>query len=222
MFRESLEMFRSTRSRTIEMADELSQEQLDFAPAAGKWSAGEVLDHLLLAEKLNRDQVAELIELKRTQRKPFVRRTFADVNVSIGYIPKCLLPIFEVPFTLLNTFTPAGVREYMTRNRLVPAQHPDVATPRKGRSAAELRENLARSLKETENLFNANADLHYSEMIAQHPLLGTNNVPGLLRFMAAHEQRHQSQINNIMASPQFPRPQSSGKGVPHVELRAFD
>lgn len=205
MFRESLEMFRATRRRTIALANELSQVQLNFTSATGKWSVGEVLDHLLLAEKFNRDQIVELIELTRAQQKPFVRHTFADVNVSITYIPTSLLPVFEVPFTLLNTFVPAGVREYMTRNRLVPAQHPDIATPTRGRPAAELREDLASSLKETENLFNANADLDYSVMIAQHPLLGTNNVPGLLRFMAAHEQRHQSQINNIMTSPQFPK-----------------
>ena len=218
MFRESLEMFRSARLRTISLASGLSQAQLDFTSAAGKWSVGEVLDHLLLADKLNRDQIAELIELKRAQRKPFVRRGFADVNVSVGYIPKCVLPILEVPFTLLNTFVPAGVREYMTRNRLVPAQHPDIATPRRGRPAAELRENLASSLQETEDLFEANADLDYSEMIAQHPLLGSNNVPELLRFMAAHEQRHQSQIDNVIASPQFPESHSTRKGAPHVEL----
>ena len=209
MFRESLEMFRTTRLRTIALADELSQAQFDFTPAAGKWSIGEVLDHLLLAEKMNCAQIVELIELKRGQQKPFVKHTFADVNVSVGYIPKSILPVLEVPFTLLNTFVPAGMREYMTRNRLVPAQHPDIATPKGGRPAAELRENLKSSLEKTENLFNTNADLDYSEMIVQHPLLGTNNVPELLRFMAAHEQRHQSQINNIMVSPRFPKSHSN-------------
>ncbi len=218
MFRESLEMFRSTRSRTMAIADGLSQAQLDFSPAPGKWSVGEVLDHLVLAEKLNRDQIAELIELKKAGRKPLIRRTFADVNVSIAYIPKPVLPLLEVPFTLLNTFVPAGVREYMTLNRLIPAQNPDIATPRKGRLAAELHEDLTASLAETEGLFNANADLDYGEMIMQHPLMGTNDVPGLLRFMALHEQRHQSQINDITASPQFPKSNSSRNGEPHVKL----
>jgi uncharacterized damage-inducible protein DinB len=217
MFRESLEMFRSTRSRTMALAKQLSQEQLDFTSATGKWSPGEVLDHLLRAERVNRDQIAELIELKKLQQKPFVRRTFADVNVSVAYIPKSLLPILEVPFTLLNTLVPVGFREFITRNRLIPAQSPDIAIPRRGRSAADLREELASSFAKTENLFNANPDLDYGEMSIQHPLMGTNSVPELLRFMALHEQRHQSQINHIMASPQFP-PQPSGKGAPHVKL----
>ena len=106
MLRESLEMVRSTRSRTIALAEQLWQEQLDFTSATGKWSAGEVLDHFL----------------------------------------------------------------------------------------------------------------DYHDMSVQHPLMGTNDIPGLLRFVALHEQRHQSQINNIIASPQFPRPQPSGKGVSHVEF----
>jgi uncharacterized damage-inducible protein DinB len=218
MFQESLELFRSTRSRTRALAEQLSQEQLDFKAATGKWSAGEVLDHLLLAEGVNRDQIAELIELRKSQQKPFVRRTFADVNVSVAYIPKSLLPIFEVPFTLLNTLVPVGCREFITRNRLIPAQSPDIAIPRRGRSAAALHEELASSFAETENLFNANPDLDYGEMTVQHPLMGTNNVPELLRFMALHEQRHQSQINNIMLSPQFPRSQPSSKGASDVKL----
>lgn len=218
MFRESLEMFRSTRSRTIALVNDLSQSQLDFRAATGKWSTGEVLDHLLLAERMNRDQIAELIDLKKAGRNPFVRRTFSDVNVSVAYIPKSLLPALEVPFTLLNTFIPATVRQYMTRHRLIPAQSPDIGIPRRGRPATELRENLASSFKETESLFNANPGLDYLEMSIQHPLLGKNDVPGLLRFMAAHEQRHQSQIKDIMASPQFPRPPSGDKGAPHVEL----
>ena len=218
MFQESLEMFRSARSRTIELVDHLSQEQLDFTSATGKWSTGEVLDHLLLAEKVNRDQIVELIELKKAQQKPFVRRTFADVNVSVAYIPKSVLPILEIPFTVINTFVPASAREFITRHRLIPAQTPDIATPRKNRPAAELREELANSFKETESLFNDNPDLNYCEMRVQHPLMGTNNVPELLRFMALHERRHQSQIKNTLASPRFPKPQPNGKGAPHVKL----
>lgn len=205
MFQESLEMFRATRARSLAMADALSQAQLEFSSEPGKWSAGEVLDHLVLAERLNRGQIVELIELKKAGRKPSIRRSFSDVNVSIAYIPKTLLPFFEVPFTLLNMFVPAGVRDYMARNRIIPAQNPDAATPRKGRPAGELRDDLAASFRETENLFNANPDLDYREMSVQHPLMGTNDVPGLLRFMALHEQRHQSQIADIISNPRFPR-----------------
>src|SRR5436305_14998558 len=90
--RESLDEFRATRARTLALADGLSQEQLDYAPAPGKWSAGEVLDHMLLAEATNRGQIARLVELKRAGRRPALRLTLSDVNVSAPYVPRTILP----------------------------------------------------------------------------------------------------------------------------------
>jgi hypothetical protein len=42
-------------------------------------------------------------------------------------------------------------------------------------------------------------------MFVSHPLLGRNDVAGLLRFLALHEQRHQSQMKEIVSDPQFPQ-----------------
>ena len=205
MIEQSLNMFRAARGRTLEIAAGLSQAQMDYAPAAGKWSAGEVLDHLLLAERLNRGQFVELIALQRGGRRPELRRSFSDVNVSVAYLPKSLLPYLEIPFTFLSALTPAFVREAVMRSRRVPAQRPDAAAPRRGRAADELRSDLAASLAETESLFEANPGLDYGSMFVSHPMLGRNDVAGLLRFIALHEQRHQSQLGEIAADPRFPR-----------------
>src|SRR5437764_1176452 len=130
---ESLEEFRRTRARTLALAGGLSQEQLDYVPAPGKWSVGEVLDHVLLAEGTNRGQVIKLIELKRAGRRPELRLTFADLNVSVAYLPRSALQLLETPLTLVSMLVPDGLRNYLTRNRLVPFQNPDVAAPRRGR-----------------------------------------------------------------------------------------
>jgi uncharacterized damage-inducible protein DinB len=205
MLEESLKLFGDTRARTLALVEGLSQAQLDYAPAPGRWSAGEVLDHLLLAEKMNREQFAELIELRKSGRPTELRRSFADVNVSVAYLPKSLLPFLEIPFTVFNLFLPAGAREAMVRNRLIPAQNPDAATPRKGRPADELRRDLASSLGETLALFAANPNLDYRAMVVQHPLMGRNDLNGLLRFLALHEQRHQAQITDILSDPRHPQ-----------------
>jgi len=42
-------------------------------------------------------------------------------------------------------------------------------------------------------------------MIQQHPLLGVNIVLQLLRIVALHEQRRQSQIGDLLKLPGFPR-----------------
>jgi len=191
------------------MVKGLSQAQMDYSPAHGRWSVGEVLDHLLLFETFFRNEIEQLIELKKVGREPVLKRTFADLNFSMAMIPKFLLPVLEIPFTVLNVFVPSAVRELMIRNRLVPAQSADIATPRKGRAAAELRDELERFLEQTGRLFKANPNLDYREMIEQHPLLGTNNVPQLLRLLAFHEQRHQSQLFDILRAPQFPKARQS-------------
>ncbi len=88
----------------------------------------------------------------------------------------------------------------MTRTRPTHFQ----ATPRRGRDGAQLRRELADSLRETESVILANDDLDYGGMFVQHPLLGRYDVPGLLRFMSAHEQRHQSQLVALVADSRFP------------------
>lgn len=199
------------------MVRHLSQNQMDYKPAPAKWSIGEVLDHLILGQRLNLSYIAEVIEMKKAGQRPVKKLSFTDVDVSVGYIPKSVLPLLETPFTILNMFVPAGVRDFMTRNRLVPSQNPEITTPRRARPADELRSDLVSALKETEVLLESNTDLDYSELVIEHPLLGKNDIPGLLRFLALHEQRHQSQIDNILASSGFPGSNLNDAGGPHVE-----
>jgi DinB family protein len=202
---QSLNEFRATRARTLAMVKALTQTELDFMPAPNRWSIGEVLDHMLLAEQLNREQVAKLIQLKMEGKRSELILTFSELNISIVGIPRFLLPLIEAPLILMNMFVPDTLRNYLTRTRLIPFRNPDPATPRHGRSAAELRGGLVASLEETERLFQSNPQLNYQEMIVQHPLLGRYDVPGLLRFMSAHEERHQSQIVSIQTAPHSPK-----------------
>jgi uncharacterized damage-inducible protein DinB len=200
MYQTELNLVRSARARTLAMIAGLTQAQMDFSPAPGKWSIGELVDHLLLSEQLYREQIAQLIELKKAGRKPVIKRSFADINVSVAFLPRPLLPFLEIPFTLLNWFTPSIVRETIIRYKVFPAQTADRTAPCKGRPAEELREELRASLTQTEALFEAHPGLDYREMISQHPLLGANNALQLLRIVANHEQRHQDQISTLLAT----------------------
>ena len=203
-YKHSLEFFRSVRAGTLALVSDLTQAELDYTVASGKWSVGEVLDHLILGQRLNLSYMAEVIGMKKAGQRPVLKLSFTDVDVSIGYLPKSMLPALEVPFNVMNMFLPSSARDFMTRYRLVPAQNPELTAPRRCRPADELRNDLISSLKETEALLESNAHLDYGEMVIQHPLLGNNSVPGLLRFLALHEQRHQSQIDSVLASPGFP------------------
>lgn len=203
--REELNEFRATRARTFDMAAGLSQRQMDFAPRPGKWSAGEVLDHLLLADGVYRGEILRLIELKRSGRRPELNRSLSDLNARPAFVPKGLLPAFELPFNLLGALMPRAARDFVMRSRLFPARNPDVATPTRGRPAEDLREDLLDSLEETEAVFAANPDIDYTELVHRHPLLGVNNVVQIVRFMATHERRHQEQLAEILGDERFPR-----------------
>lgn len=203
-YRAALQSHRATRSQTLAMVGQLSQSQMDYRPASNAWSVGEVLDHLILGQRLNLCFIAEVIEMKKAGLRPTRKLSFADVDVSIGHIPKNLLPALEAPFTILNMFMPAAIRDFLTSHKLVPAQNPSLTTPRPARPADDLRGELVASSKEMDTLLESHAYLNYCEMVIEHPLIGNNNVPGLVRFLALHEQRHQTQMNNIMKSPRFP------------------
>jgi DinB superfamily len=205
MLNNNLERFRSIRARTLAMVQGLSQAQMDYSPAPGTWSIGEVLDHLILSVDIIREDVAELIELDKAGKQPLLYRSAAEFNITTFFIPKCMLPFLEVPFNFLGMFVPDSVREFFVRYRLLPARAADTATPRPGRSTAELRDGLRSSLEELEALFAANPNLDYDKMIHQHPLLGTQNVPHLLYIMGLHEERHQSQISDSLTNSQFPK-----------------
>ena len=217
MLEESLQVFRATRAQTLAMVQELSQRQMDYEPAPGKWSVGEVLDHMVLGQRLNLCYIAEVIAMKKAGRPAVLRLSSTDVDVSIGYLPKRMLPALELPFNVLNMFVPNSVRDFMTQYRLIPAQNPEVTNPRRGRAAEELRNDLIASLRETEELLETHAELDYGEMTIQHPLLGNNDVPRLLRFLALHEQRHQSQIKDVLSNPRFPKSDLGDAGDLHVD-----
>ena len=204
MVQAQLEQFSSVRERTFSMVQRLSQEQADFSPTAGEWSVGEVVDHLLLAEAMYRVEIATLIERTQIGQTPRIYRSFADLNAGPAIIPKDLLPFFDVPFTLLTVFMPSCIREWVARSQLVPIRHPDVTTPRQGRSVDKLCHVLVTSLDETKALFAAHPNLDYAKMIYQHPLLGVQNVPQLLDFMGLHEELHQQQITRVLANTRFP------------------
>jgi hypothetical protein len=192
--------FAATRASTLALVQGLDQATLDRRPAPARWSVGENLDHLLLAEEYFRGEMERLVALARSGQPAMLRRSLSEVDISIAFIPRPLLQLFEVPLSILGRFVPGSFRELMLRNRFLPAQNPSFSTPRLGRPGEDLRADLAASLEQTRGLIAANADLDYGRMTLEHPLLGRNDIPGLLRFLDAHESRHQDQIREALRS----------------------
>jgi uncharacterized damage-inducible protein DinB len=196
--------FAVARGRTVAIAAPLSQAQLDFSPGRSRWSVGQILDHLLLAEKLYRGEIAQLVELARAGERPYLRRSFSDVNIAPLFVPDLFLPLLDLPFSIMNRFVPQSVRDFAIEYPLLPMRNPTIATPRPGRPGAELRDGLVSSLERTRTLLVSNAELPFDQMVSEHPLMGRASVPQILAFLARHERRHQAQIERVEGEADFP------------------
>lgn len=195
---QGLQLVRSTRARTLALVEGFSQADLDSSPAPGVWSVGEVLDHLILSDHIYYGEVKQLFALKKAGKRPYLRRSFSDIDASILYIPKSLLSYTEMPFNILNVFLPRAVRNFFISSRLIPAQTPEIARPRPGRSKEALWRELSAAPDELKALFAQQPDIDYREFKHYHPLLGENNLLEILQFLTNHETVHQKQIRDLI------------------------
>lgn len=196
--RESMQLARITRARTLALVDGLSQAELDYAPSPGKWSAGEILDHLILSDQVYYGEITALFDLKKAGKRPYLRRNFSDFNPSILFIPKPALPYLDATFNAVNTVLPRALRTFFIVSRIIPAEAPDIAMPRPGRSGDALRQELQRGPEYLERLFAQMPDADFSMFIHYHPLLGENNVYQMIQFLTNHETVHQKQIRETI------------------------
>jgi uncharacterized damage-inducible protein DinB len=203
--RDSLNQFASARAVTIAAVTPLSQELLNFSPRPGRWSIGEIADHLLLAEELYRREVAQLVALARAGQPTYRKHSFAEVNVAPLHLPDALLAGLETPLSFLSRLMPDAVRSLITEFPILPTRNPDFATPRRHRPAAALKADLAASIASTRLTIEGNADLDFDALVSEHPLTGRTNVWQILSFLAKHERRHQSQMEKVRIDARFPR-----------------
>ena len=199
MFKVEMQEFRATRAETLRLAEGLTQARSEASPRGQGWSPGEILDHLLLAEKLYRGVFQELIDLDKAGKRPSIFRGFDQIDTSIAGIPREFLPLLTLPLLMFNMFVPQSVREAFTRYRLLPAQNPTIATPRKARPIDVLRTELGDSIEQTASLLAANPNANYDRMRFCHPLMGNNDIPGVFRLLTRHEQRHQTQLTEAIS-----------------------
>jgi hypothetical protein len=204
MMDEQLVAFAGARAQTRAAVAPLTQEQLDFRPREGSWSIGEVADHLILAEGLYRSEIERLIDMVKKGERPYLKRSFSDVNVSPLHIPNGMLSMLDLPFGLVSRMIPESVRSFVTEFPLLPTRNPDIATPSYRRPAAELRNDLDTSLATTRALIQTNAAMDFTKMISEHPLTGATNVEQMFRFLTLHERRHHVQMERVRINPRFP------------------
>jgi len=195
--REGLEEIRAARRATLEQIAAVGERSATRQPSGGGWSVVQVLDHLIKTDGVYRDEIGKLFEMKAEGREPVREVGLRSLNTRPPFIPAALLPYLDEPFRLINRIIPAALREYLTGVAIIPFKAPDVASPDALGGIDAMRERLRESGEQVAALLEGR---DVSGMILDHPMLGRNSVPSLLRILARHEQRHQTQISRILAA----------------------
>ncbi|MEM1177593.1 MAG: DinB family protein [Acidobacteriota bacterium] len=194
---------RATRFETLALLDGLDQEQLDYSPGRGRWSAGEVVDHLLKADAFYLRELDELLRRADSGRYPFLFRSVADL-VEVPRPFRLMLPFAELPFAMANSFIPAPVRRALVAERRLPLPAPDLMAPEPGRPVSELKEELHGLIDRLDAVENERDDNLY-RMRYYNPVVGLTTFPSAIKFLANHEKRHQGQLRDVLASSDFPQ-----------------
>ncbi len=195
---------REVRRETLKLVEGLGQEQSDFQPDRDTWAVGQVLDHILKLDAL----IVRELEVALNQRRrgiPFTYRGIADVDTTVPWILRPLLPWVEVPFGIFNAVVPLSVRNSLTGNRAIPLRAPAVLQPRSGRSIEDLRQDLGATFDQLERQQADDPDIDLETTYYYNPITGLSSIAGLYRFVSNHERRHQKQLRDILEAGSFPR-----------------
>lgn len=163
------------RTRLRDAVGNLGEKQLAFQPAPAKWSIGEILDHLCLAERSMTRTISRLLQRA----------------AGLGMIGEP--GSMEAPGHSID-------REAYGR----PASAPDAVLPSPERPLARLLASLEESRERLLEVC-ARADGRVvGEVRLAHVQLGELNFYQWLAVVGAHEAKHLAQIEQIKAHPQFP------------------
>ncbi len=194
---EQFDEAREVRQETLDLVEDFSQTQSDFRPDADTWSVGQVLDHLLKLDAL----IVRELEVAINQRRrglPFIYRGVADIDTTIPWVLRPVLPFVEVPFGVFNAVVPLPVRNAFTGNRSIPLQAPAVIRPRSGRRIDDLRKELGETFDLLEQQQRDDPDIDLDKVYYYNPITGLSSVAGLYKFVSNHERRHQEQLRDIL------------------------
>lgn len=172
----ALNWLRESQKQTLDAVEGLSDEQWNFKPAPGRWSVGEVVEHIYLAEGL----------------------LFKQVEAAMA-----------APFNPNWKEKTKGKSEFIERvmvNRTGKAQAPEQIVPVGKLTRSELIEKL-KSARAATVKFAEQTDAPLKSHTSEHPfpVFNTLSAYNWLIYIPLHNIRHNQQIDEVKASPNFPK-----------------
>ena len=170
-----VDYLKSTRDKVLENNKGLSEAQLNFKPGPDRWSVREVTQHLALAENFLFDMIMN--EVMKTPETPEKRADAAGKEAKIMQVIPDRTSKFKAP---------------------EPIQPNDTKVP--GSAADTFKERRNNTIKYVEET-KENLRVHFMDT----PGMGPADAWQWLFFIAAHSERHNKQIEEVKADPNFPK-----------------
>jgi len=172
----AIKLLTDSKDETLAALEKLSDEQLKFKAAPDKWCILEVAEHIVLAEGL----------------------LFGQVEKALASQPN---PDWETKTNSKTAFVEKAVV-----NRQVKVKAPESIVPSGKLSRAEIiakyKEARGKTLK-----FAEETQLPLKSFTLDHPfpIFGTLNAYQWLIYVPLHNMRHNQQIAEVKADPNFPK-----------------
>jgi hypothetical protein len=204
--RKALDMIERERGAFLAPLEPLSQNQMNFKPAADAWSIGEVAHHVGLTEQLLQRNVRELLEKGGERREAYREVPFDELPMGPQMIPDALLRMapLQLTFSIMNRLLPRAVQSFLLANPIAKIRTAPLVEPKAGLAKSELMDFLKDLRHATVTLLEPVNDWDLSRFRWNHPLMGTHDVYGTLELLASHDQRHRRQVDRIKNDPKFP------------------
>lgn len=202
---DSIARLNEKREKIARTVRELSQAQLDFQPATAAWSIGQIAEHVALSERGLMNIVKSLFQGPAGRR--VLEVSYDQLPLTLQGIPTSIARLsFELlrPFSFMTRFTPQAVIRFMLANPLVKAKAAPDSVPAHGKARAELAAFLTEVRQSTLQFLESVKDKDLSQFHWSHPLLGYQDLSGMLDLIASHDNRHIQQIEDVRKNPRFP------------------
>jgi len=202
---DSIAKLKEKREKIAGTVQELSQAQLDFQPTAESWSIGQVAEHVALSERGLMNIVKSLFQGPAGRR--VLQVSYEQLPLTIQGIPAGIARLsFELlrPFSFMTRFTPRSIVQFMLANPVVKAKAAPESVPAHGKARADLVAFLTEVRQSTLQFLDTVKDKDLSQFHWSHPILGYQDLYGMLDLIASHDNRHIQQIENVKKDPHFP------------------
>jgi hypothetical protein len=187
----------------------LSQAQLDFKPSSLSWSIGQIAHHVALGEGVWQGYLRGILRDGLRENGITRRVSLQEVPFSSRVVPDFILksPFVITPLSLFMSFLPRPVQSMLFAVPIFKLNAGPRMQPKLGQSRSYVITFLESTRKITVDLVKPHADKDLSRFRIIHPLVGDQDIYGVLELLASHEQRHSLQIDSIQKAPGFPGPE---------------